>query len=72
MSVCVPCTRAGIYVSSARQLTDPTVQEALQKNAAELHATCRGGTWCDCQHSVNIKGELNTKLIAELAHADSG
>jgi hypothetical protein len=55
--------------SSARQADSEEVQAVLIKNAKELHAKCRGGNWCDCQHSVNIKGELNMALIAA-SHAD--
>lgn len=69
MSVCIPCARAGVYTTIARASSDETEQTALIKNAKELHATCRGGTWCDCQHSVNIKGELNMRLIQSGAHA---
>jgi hypothetical protein len=73
MSICIPCTRAGIYLTNARNTPDQVVSDVLVSNAKLAHEKCRGGTWCDCQHSVNIKGELNTRLIAELAHAaDTG
>jgi len=72
MSVCIPCTRAGIYTSSARNTSDKIVYDTLIENARNMHSACLGGNWCDCQHSVNTKGELNMTLIAASANADSG
>jgi len=62
--ICIPCTRGGILTTTARNAAEEA-QAVLIKNAAELHAQCRGGTWCDCQHKTNPTGELNMALIED-------
>jgi|HubBroStandDraft_6_1064221.scaffolds.fasta_scaffold2095672_2 hypothetical protein len=40
--ICINCRTAGT------QLT----QSGDSPWIAELHKACKGGTWCDCQHST--------------------
>ena len=40
--ICGPCRMAGAY----------NAVNAVKDRAVELHAQCKGGTWCCCQHKL--------------------
>jgi hypothetical protein len=46
--ICEPCRRAGDILSSVE---DPDPFD--ESNMIALHRRCKGGTFCDCQHSIN-------------------
>ena len=48
--ICKPCARAADLAVQTRAVTDNAVQAVIRRNVDTLHASCRGGTWCDCQH----------------------
>lgn len=55
--ICPPCRNAGAVRSETDviyQYLDGRDQETLTgpEAAAKMHKTCKGGTWCDCQHST--------------------
>jgi hypothetical protein len=41
---------------------------ATRRLAAEWHALCRGGTWCDCQHQVPSVEVLAARRAASGRH----
>lgn len=61
MSICKPCGEAGDLLQKLRTWPKPkTITEAVEAIMTDsigdrvkmLHAQCRGGSWCDCQHKI--------------------
>jgi hypothetical protein len=56
--ICGPCGKGGTLAAEAitaeRGRLSPVAASRIRRDrlrvAAGLHATCRGGTFCDCQH----------------------
>lgn len=44
--ICAPCKAAGA-------LLPPEMSAPLFTVVRDLHADCKGGTWCDCQHKTD-------------------
>ena len=58
--ICKPCREAASFLGEEEviyQYLDGRPQEMLTgaEVAARMHAQCRGGTWCDCQHVVPVR-----------------
>lgn len=45
--VCSTCKDAGTIPGTAHDAPSRAAAATLRR---QLHAECRGGTWCDCQH----------------------
>jgi hypothetical protein len=72
---CPRCRTAGDMVTHARCETDIIVRRQLLPASAILHAQCRGGTWCDCQHRVpELETQLETRDVGgvSVAHEPPG
>lgn len=41
--ICIDCKEAG-----------DALQDGKPEEAAIFHNLCRGGTWCDCKHSLQL------------------
>lgn len=48
--ICASCAAAGDMKKLTEGSLIEVVRGALAERINDLHAECRGGTWCDCQH----------------------
>jgi len=50
--ICKNCVKAGDLIKSLRVLkSDDVLNTSMVKGQIKLHhASCKGETWCDCQH----------------------
>lgn len=46
--VCQRCRKAGNLARHPERVLPGEL------DAGAMHAKCRGGTWCDCQHEVHV------------------
>lgn len=48
--ICKPCKLGGGYNHAALLAISGAARKAGFQMAAAHHESCKGGTWCDCQH----------------------
>lgn len=51
--ICNACRNAADTAVRNRTFESPStpaLNRVRSRNVAALHAACRGGTWCECQH----------------------
>lgn len=58
--ICMTCRSASALAAEPEviyQYLDGRPQEMLPGDEAALivHRSCKGGTWCDCQHSCPVR-----------------
>lgn len=54
--ICAKCKDAGRLTLILRNTkTTPETERARKTVIRNLHKSCRGGTWCDCQHRAERK-----------------
>jgi hypothetical protein len=49
--ICEPCREAGA-LNLARKDYPGSTSTWMEQQVILLHAECKGGTWCDCQHKT--------------------